>query len=89
MGKSKNVRKDAFSGYALASEAMLLVDNEKLANDIEFFFTGIANLFSEAKKSNTDPTKKSEQELEGAYLALTDESRRLIKELRKSLHGKA
>jgi hypothetical protein len=88
MGKSINTREDAFSGYALAAEAILLVGDEKLANDIELFFTKIANLFSEGRKPDTDPSRRPEKDLEGAYKAVLEESRRLVKELRRSLHEK-
>ncbi len=88
MGNNMNTREDAFASYALAAEAMLLVENEKLANDIECFFTKLSNLFSEVTKADSDPTKKSDEHLEGAYQAVLKESRRLVKELRKSLHEK-
>jgi len=87
MGKSMNTREDAFSGYALAAEAILLVDDE-LARDIEQFFTRLANIFSEGVKTDDDPIKRSEDELEGAYKVVVEESRRLVKELRLSLHEK-
>lgn len=86
MGKSMNSREDAFSGYALAAEAVLLADNEKLANDIEHFFTMLSNIFEEGAKADNDPTKKPDDHLEGAYMVVVEESRRLIKELRRSLH---
>ncbi len=88
MGKSMDTREDAFSGYALVAEAILLVDSEKLANDLEHFFTMLSNVFSEAKKADDDPTKKPEDHLEGAYNVVVAESRRLVKELRRSLHDK-
>ena len=88
MGRSMESRRDAFSGYSLAAEAMLLVDDEKLANDIEGFFTMLANIFREGRKSDSDPTRRSEQDLEGAYQVVVRESRRLVKELRASLHEK-
>ena len=88
MGKSMESREDAFSGYALAAEAVLLVDDHNLANDIEHFFTMLANIFEEGRKADNDPTKKSEEELEGAYQVVIRESRRLVKELRVSLHEK-
>jgi len=86
MGTSMKARENAFSGYALAAETILLVDDEKLAKDIEHFFTMLANLFSESKKEDDNPTRKSEEHLKGAYKAVVEESRRLVKELRKSLH---
>jgi hypothetical protein len=85
LGKSKGARTDAFVGYALAAEAMLLVDNEQLANDIECFFTMLANVFAEGCKLDDEPTKKSEEMLEGAYRIVAEESRRLVRELRNSL----
>lgn len=88
MGKNMNVREDAFSGYALAAEAMLLANDEKLANDIECFFTKLSNLFSEAIKVDSDPSKKQDEHLEGAYQTVLEESRRLVKGLRRSLHEK-
>lgn len=88
MGKSMEEREDAFSGYALAAETVLLVDDERLANDIEHFFTMLANIFSEGSKADDDPAKRSEENLEGAYRVVIEESRRLVKELRKSLHEK-
>ena len=86
LGTIKGVRSDAFLGYSLAAEAILLVDNEKLAHDLESFFTKLSNLFSEASKLDTDPSKKNDDELEGAYQQVYQESRRLIFELRKSIH---
>lgn len=88
MGKSSASREDAFVGYALASEAQLLVSSDKLANDIENFFTMLANIFEEGRKADNDTTKKSEKELEGAYQVVVKESRRLVKELRLSLNEK-
>lgn len=86
MGKNMGAREDAFSGYALAAEAMLLVLDDNLANEIEQFFTMLANMFSEARKTDVDPTKQPEDHLEGAYQICLKESRRLVKELRRSLH---
>ena len=86
LGKNKGVRTDVFLGYSLAAEATLLVDNEKLAYDIEAFFTKLSNLFSEASKAHDDPSKKDDDELEGAYQLVYQESRRLVIELRKSIH---
>lgn len=88
MGKSMNAREDTFLGYTLAAEAILLVDDDKLARDIEHFFTMLANIFSEGIKADDDPTKRSDEHLEGAYKVVIEESRRLVKELRKSLHEK-
>lgn len=86
MGKNRNVREDAFSGYALAAETMLLVDDDQLANDIEHFFTMLSNIFSEGRKPDDDPSKKSQEDLESAYVVVVGESRRLVKKLRESLH---
>ena len=86
LGKNYNTREDAFSGYALAAEAILLTDDDKLSTDIEQFFTKLSNLFSEGSKDEKDPTKKPEEHLEGAYNIVVAESRRLVKELQKSLH---
>ena len=88
MGKSFNTREDAFAGYALAAEAILLSDDDKLAADIEHFFTMLSNIYAEGSKADGDPTKKTEDHLEGAYNIVVTESRRLVKELRKSLHKK-
>jgi len=87
LGRNSDLRDDAFEGYALASKAVLLIENDKLANDIERFFTWLSNMFKEAAISKGDPDKKPEEELEGAYEKLHKESRRLVKELRKSLHN--
>lgn len=86
LGKSIGAREDAFSGYALAAEAILLVPDDKLANEIEEFFTMLANIFSESIKADDDSTKRPEDHLEGAYQIVIKESRRLVKELRRSLH---
>jgi len=86
MGKSLNTREDAFSGYALVAEAILLTDDEKLSDDIELFFTKISNLYKEGIKTDNDPTKKPDDHLEGAYNIVVAESRRLVKELRRSIH---
>lgn len=86
MGTNMDARENAFSGYALAAEAMLLVPEDKLANEIEHFFTMLSNIFSEGRKADDDPTKRSEEHLEGAYQIVLKESRRLVKELRRSLH---
>ncbi len=88
MGKSMESRLDAFSGYGFASEAILLVDDDKLAIEIEHFFTMLANIYSEGSKTDDDPIRKDEEHLEGAYEIVVKESRRLVKELRKSLHEK-
>ena len=86
LGKNSDLRDDAFEGYALASKAILLTDDDKLANDIEMFFTWLSNLFREATIPDASPDKKAEDELEGAYQKLYKESRRLVMELRKSLY---
>lgn len=88
LGKSFNTREDAFVGYALAAEAILLSDDDKLSADIEHFFTMLSNLFVEGAKADNDPTKKPEDHLEVAYNMIVAESRRLVKELRRSLHKK-
>lgn len=86
LGTTKDSRTDVFSGYALAAEAILLVDDDKLANDIEQFFTKMANLYSEVNKTDDHSEKKPDEELETAYQMMLKESRRLVSELRKSLH---
>jgi hypothetical protein len=86
LGKNFKTREDAFSGYALAAEAILLTEDEKLSNDIEQFFTKLSNLYRESMKDDSDPTKKSEDHLEGAYKVVREESRRLVSELSKSIH---
>lgn len=87
LGKNSDLRDDAFEGYALASKAILLIENDKLANDIERFFTWMSNMFKEAAIPKGGLDKKPEEELERAYEKLYKESRRLVKELRKSLHN--
>ena len=86
LGRNSDLRDDAFAGYALASKAILLTKDDKLANDIEKFFTWLANIFREALVPDGSPNKKPEEEREGAYEKLYKESRSLVKELRKSLH---
>ena len=89
LGKNMGTREDAFSGYALAAEAILLAPDDKLANEIEHFFTMLANIFSEGSKADDDPTRRSEEHLEGAYQVVVEESRRLVNALRRSLHEAA
>jgi hypothetical protein len=86
LGRKSDLRNDAFEGYALASKAILLTEDDELAHDIERFFTWLANLFKEAARPTDLPGKRPEEVLEGAYEQLYKESRRLVKELRKSLH---
>jgi len=86
LGQCRESRENAFNGYALASEAILLVENEELAFRIEKFFTMITNLYMEALKEENDPSKKTENHLEGAYEIVVKESKNLVLELRKSLH---
>jgi len=86
LGRNKDLRDDPFVGYALASKAVVLTDDDKLAGDIERFFTWLSNLFKEAAVPMDSPNKKPAEELEGAYKKLYEESRRLVTELRKSLH---
>ncbi len=86
LGQCRGSRENAFNGYALASEAILLVENEELAFRIEKFFTMITNLYMEALKEENDPSKKTENHLEGAYEIVVKESKNLVLELRKSLH---
>ena len=86
LGQCRGSRENAFDGYALAAEAFLLVENEELALRIEKFFTMSSNLYNEALKEEKDPSKKPEENLEGAYEILLQDSRKLVMELRKSLH---
>jgi hypothetical protein len=86
LGRSKGTRENAFSAYALVAEAVLLVEDAELANDLENFFTFLTNLYSEGLKTDDDPTKKPDDELEEVYETLVLESRRLVKELRICLH---
>ncbi len=86
LGREFQTREDAFKGYALAAEAMLLADNKKLAERIEGHFTMISNLYKEVTRDSSDPLKKSESELEGAYLLVIKDSRSLAEELRISLN---
>ena len=88
LGKSEETRKDPFKGYSFAAEAILLTDKQKLADSLEKFFTMSHNLYFEAQRLPNDPSKKPEEELESAYEYLFKESRRLVKELRKTLHDK-
>jgi len=87
LGKNSDLRNDAFEGYALATEAILLTENDILADEIELFFTHLSNLFAEAAKPENDPGRRPEKELEGAYQVVYKESRRLVKKLRASLHA--
>ena len=84
MGKATGTREDAFIGYALAAEAMLLTDNPKLSKQIELHFTKVSNLYKESIKSPDDPNRK--HELEGAYNIIITESRELIEALRQSIN---
>ncbi|MGL0962131.1 hypothetical protein ACSTD9_22130 [Vibrio vulnificus] len=86
LGREFQTREDVFKGYALAAEAMLLADNKRLAERIESHFTMISNLYKETTRDSSDPLKKSESELEGAYLLVINDSRSLAEELRKSLN---
>jgi hypothetical protein len=86
LGRNFNTREDAFSGYSLAAEAILLTEDEKLSNDIEQFFTKVSNLYKEGIKDDNDPTRKPDELLEGAYNMVVAESRRLVKELSRSIH---
>lgn len=87
LGKNSDLRNDAFEGYALATEAILLTDDDTLAEEIELFFTHLSNLFSEAAKPENDSSRRPEKELEGAYHVVYKNSRRLVKKLRASLHA--
>ncbi len=86
LGRRSDLRNDPFEGYALAAHAILITEDDSLASDIELFFTWQANIFKEAAKLENDPTKKPKEEIEGAYQEVYSESRRLVKELRGSLH---
>jgi hypothetical protein len=85
LGKDKNTREDHFSGYALASEAILLADSKELANEIEVLFTNISNLYREATRPENDPERKAEDHLEGAYDLVVSSSRNLVEKLRQSV----
>jgi hypothetical protein len=86
LGRRSDLRNDAFRGYEIASEAILLTEDDKLASEIEEFFTWLANLFREAAVPDGHKNKKPEAELEGAYRILHEKSRHLVKQLRKCLH---
>lgn len=86
LGREHKTREDPFKGYALCAEAILLADNDKLANKIEHHFTMISNLYSETIREPQDPLKKPESELEGAYELVIKNSRSLVEELRRSLN---
>lgn len=87
LGRNSDLRDDAFKGYAIASEAILLTTDKELAEEIEEFFTWLANLFREASIPDGHSDRKSEDELEGAYGLLYEKSRHLVAQLRKCLHA--
>lgn len=87
LGRKSDLRDDAFKGYAIASEAILLTSDDRLAAEIEEFFTWQANLFKEASIPETHD-KKPEAELEEAYNRLYIKSRYLATQLRRQLHRK-
>lgn len=86
LGRKSDLRDDAFKGYAIASEAILLTADDRLAAEIEEFFTWQANLFKEASTPKKYD-RKPEAELEEAYNRLYIKSRHLATQLRKQLHG--
>ncbi|EIU1669089.1 hypothetical protein [Pseudomonas aeruginosa] len=86
LGRKSDLRDDAFRGYAIASEAILLTSDDRLAAEIEEFFTWQANLFKEASIPETH-NKKPEAELEKAYNMLYIKSRHLATQLRRQLHS--
>ncbi|EGQ9189697.1 hypothetical protein F7J78_18170 [Vibrio cholerae] len=86
LGREFQTREDVFKGYALAAEAILLTDDKKLADKIETYFTMLSNLYAEALRDPSDPLKKSDSELDGAYAFVIKDSRELVDELRKSLN---
>lgn len=86
LGRKSDLREDAFRGYEIASEAILLTEDDKLASEIEQFFTWLANIFREAAIPDGHKSKRSEEELEAAYKMLHDKSRYLVRQLRKCLH---
>jgi hypothetical protein len=85
LGKALGTREDAFKGYSIASEAILLAPSDELAREIEVFFTMQANLFREACIPEDAPSHRSEEELENAYQLVVTKSRKLVYDLRKSL----
>lgn len=86
LGRKSDLRGNAFDGYALASEAILLTEDDKLASEIEEFFTWQSNLFREASIPEEHKDRKPESELEDAYKMLHHKSRHLVAQLRKCLH---
>lgn len=88
LGKKQGTREDPFKGYALVAKTTLLVEDERLAIELEEFFTNVSNLFTEAIKRDDDPTKKPESELNAAYDIVLAKSRRLVNMLRASIHEK-
>lgn len=63
LGRNSDLRDDAFKGYAIASEAILLTTDKELAEEIEEFFTWLANLFREVSIPDGHSDRKSEDEL--------------------------
>ncbi|EGR2417003.1 hypothetical protein DYB90_17830 [Vibrio cholerae] len=86
LGREFQTREDVFKGYALAAEAILLTDDKKLADKIETYFTMLSNLYAEALRDPSDPLKKSDSQLDGAYAFVIKDSRELVDDLRKSLN---
>lgn len=86
LGRKSDLRDDAFKGYGIASEAILLTSDDRLVAEIEEFFTWQANLFKEASIPETHD-KKPETELEEAYNMLYTKSRYLATQLRRQLHS--
>jgi len=86
MGTDVDVRASAFQGYALAANAILLTEDDALAQDIERFFTGISNLYREAEKPPSDLTRRPHGDIEGAYQHLLESSRALVVRIRRTLH---
>ncbi|ABO25686.1 hypothetical protein SHLO109777_14685 [Shewanella loihica] len=85
LGRKSDLRENAFDGYAIAAEAIVLTDDDALALELEEFFTWLANMYKEASVPEHSDGKRSEEELAGAYKMLYAKSRRLVKELRESL----
>lgn len=88
MGTRYNTREDPYKGYALTAKAALLVEDENLALELEEYFTNVSNLYTEGCRSEDDPAKKPEEELDIAYNVVLDKSRGLVSKLRQSLSEK-
>ena len=82
MGRSRGTREDAFKAYSFVAEALLLVEDDSLAQRLEQFFTHLSNLYKKGIMERPDVTEK---EFEAAYKFVYDNSRQLVSELRRSL----